>query len=161
MFGIDTFAWMGLGLLLAALAAAAKRESAKLQAAERVVDRQFDVLDEDEIRDFMSVTPVSERKDFKAWLQRVQAANDGTVRLGHIYWIRDVLDGRITAAAAPRIGPSPDAPYSVRADVGVPHFRSYVRHRRKGELVEAYRALEAGASRNSPLCLNAFGSALV
>lgn len=35
-------------------------------------------------------------------LQRVQAANDGTVRLGHMYWIRDVLDGRIMGQRCPR-----------------------------------------------------------
>ena len=89
----------------------------------------------------------------------VRAATGGTIRVGHLHWMYNVVYRGRPAHPVPVIAPPPGFPYDVRHDHGVPLVRRYMVALADGKLVEAYDYLRRGADAKSPICMATYGLA--
>jgi hypothetical protein len=133
-----------------------------IRAAERIVRDQFNIVDDPELEDFRASLPSIEAK--RTWdklVDDIRGKDDAPLRVGHVFWMFGVIEGDHPEKPTLKLTLPADSAYAVTTDAGIGNFRRFMLSKVDGNLIEAYDRLRAGAERKSPLCMNAYGAALL
>lgn len=133
----------------------------KIDAAERIVETQFQVLGDREVEQIFLQLPEGHRQAAYALLAAFKEKGGGPVRNVHLVWIIGVLEGRHPSDPLPSFKLPKDRPYRMEEDAGLQEFRRFLVCKVDGDLLAAYEWLRKGAEAGSPYCMVSYGLALI
>jgi len=133
----------------------------KAAAAKRLIDRQYDIIDEVELAEIRDAF-AKPRGLMMEWdrLARKVRKTSPILRMGHIFWMYDVLANRATDHPVPSLTP-PEKPYLFQRDPGVNYVRRWWLAVEKDDFSVGIEALREGAMKGYPAAMAGYGSALL
>lgn len=137
------------------------RKQRQFSAASRFVDEQYVVVIQESLDRLRAELDPTKRQVWDECIARVRMTPDGVVRRSHLFAISGVLEGDFEPASVERLRVPAQRPYRAAEDLGIEHYLSFNRAMLKGEQVRAYAELKTGVDKGSPICMTAYGDALI